>query len=53
MTKESTVLWKGIAITLIVLQHLELFPLGGGELGVIIFLVISGYGLSVSKNSRF
>ena len=35
-------MWKGIAILFVLFGHLNIVPMGG-QIGVIIFLVLSGY----------
>lgn len=47
MTQRNSIMWKGIAILFVLFGHLDIVPMGG-QIGVVIFLVLSGYGLTAS-----
>lgn len=49
--KDETVQLKGIAICCVILGHINLLP-GGGAIGVEAFLVLSGYGIYQSYESK-
>lgn len=58
MSKDYTQVLRGVAILMVMLQHLSGFVLGSriftpfGGAGVAVFLIISGYGLSISTNKK-
>ena len=51
LSKEQTLLLKGIAILMVILGHMSYITWGGAG-GVTIFLILSGYGIheSFKKN---
>lgn len=58
MSMDYTQVLRGVAILMVMLQHLSGFVLGSriftpfGGAGVAVFLIISGYGLSISTNKK-
>lgn len=58
MSMEYTTVLRGVAILMVMLQHLSGFVLGSrlftpfGGAGVSVFLIISGWGLTISTNKK-